>query len=160
MKWAESNRSRIMFVAFWVSFATQLLLMLALCSASFDSGTVKNLPYFTVKVNYINSTEVQGSNIASALIRSSTYDNRDEDAVLGVKNGNSSAVNVRFDLSATPLDTTTVKQINSYDVHFYAGVGMIVSECRTDTSSTYCPDRIKHWSDVRCTRYWSSCQVR
>lgn len=124
-----------MFIAFWASFATQLLLMLALCSASFDSGTVKNLPYFTVKVNYINSTEVQGSNITSALIRGST-------------------------LSATPLDTTTVKHINSYDVHFYAGVGMIVSECLTDTSSTYCPDGIKHWSDVRCTRYWSSCQVR
>lgn len=147
-----------MFVAFWVSLITQLLLLLALCSASFDSGTVKNLPYFTLKVNYINSTEVQDSNSTSALVRGAAYGNRSGDVVRGVTYGNSSAVG--FDLSATPLDTTTVKYINSYDVRFYAGVGMIVSECHADTSSIYCPDHIKHWSDLRCVRYWSSCQVR
>lgn len=148
-----------MFVAFWVSLATQLLLMIALCSASFDSGTVKTLPFFTIKANYINSTEVQDSNSTSAVIREATYGNRSEDVAPGFTYGNSSNSTDGFDLSATPLDTT-VKYINRYDVRFYAGVGMIVSECHTDTSSTYCPDHIKHWSDLRCVRYWSSCQVR
>jgi len=46
-EWGEKNRSQIMFVAFWFSFVSLILLAAAVACVSTDSSNIRNVPFFT-----------------------------------------------------------------------------------------------------------------
>lgn len=58
-EWGERNRSQIMFVAFWLSFISLILLAAALACVSTDTVNITNVPFFTgiVTVDKLDGTK-------------------------------------------------------------------------------------------------------